>query len=183
MVRTDWVTGQDRPSAAAERIYAAAADMVSRKGFDALTIEALAAHVHCSPATIYRYVGGKAAILEAVTVRLSMRVVDSVREAIKDLEGSERIATAMVVALGQIRAEPLGELMMGRVAPGHGGSWLTDSPHVRQLAKEIIGSDDPIASQWLLRVTLALWFWPANDSETELDLVRRFVGPSFVKAY
>ena len=183
MVRTDWVTGQDRQSAAAERIYSAAVDMVSRRGFDGLTIEALAAAVHCSPATIYRYVGGKAAILEAVTERLSMRVVDSIREAIKDLEGSERIATAMVVALGHIRAEPLGELMVESFPPGHGAIWLKNSPYLRQLTKEIIGSEDPVAAQWLLRVTLALWFWPVHDVETELDLVRRFIGPSFAHAH
>ncbi len=182
MARTDWVTGQDRPSAAAERIYTAAVDMVMRRGFEGLTIEALAATVHCSPATIYRYVGGKAAILEAVTARLSMRVVDAVREAIKDLEGSERIATAMVVALSHIRAEPLSELMVESFAPGHGARLFKDSPYLKQLAKEIIGSEDPVASQWLLRVALALWFWPVNDVETELDLVRRFVGPSFAHA-
>lgn len=183
MVRTDWVTGQDRQSAAAERIYAAAVDMVSRKGFEGLTIEALAAAVHCSPATIYRYVGGKAAILDAVSMRLSMRMVDAIRDAIKDLQGSERIATAMEVALGHIRAEPLAELMVGSFAPGHGISWLKDSPYRRQLAREIIGSEDPVAAEWLLRVSLALWFWPVSDAETELDLVRRFVGPSFAHAH
>jgi hypothetical protein len=36
-----------------------------------------------------------------------------------------------------------------------------------------------LAAQWLLRVTLALWYWPAEDLEIEHALVQRFVGPSF----
>ena len=52
MTREDWLVGRDRGSEAADRIYDAAAELVSRKGFEAFTIEALAAIVHCSPATI-----------------------------------------------------------------------------------------------------------------------------------
>ena len=54
MPRHDWLVGRDRRSEAAERIYAAAAELIARRGYDAFTIEALAAQVHCSPATIYR---------------------------------------------------------------------------------------------------------------------------------
>jgi hypothetical protein len=50
---------------------------------------------------------------------------------------------------------------------------------VARLAQEVLGSDDPLAAQWLLRVTLALWYWPAEDRDTEHALVKRFVGPSF----
>jgi hypothetical protein len=57
--------------------------------------------------------------------------------------------------------------------------WLTASPGVARLAQEVIGSDDPLAAQWLLRVTLALWYWPAEDRDIEYALVKRFVGPSF----
>ena len=54
MARNDWLIGGDRRSEAAERIYAAATDLVSRTGFENFSIEALAAAVHCAPATIYR---------------------------------------------------------------------------------------------------------------------------------
>jgi AcrR family transcriptional regulator len=66
MARADWVVGGDRRAAAADRIYAAATDLVFREGLDALDIDALAAVVHCSRATIYRYAGGKAQIRDAV---------------------------------------------------------------------------------------------------------------------
>ncbi len=178
MARTDWLVGQERSDAAADRIYRAASEMVSRKGFEALTISALARRVHCSPATIYRHVGGKDAILEGVTLRLSVRVVDAVRAAIVDLDGAERITTAVVVALDLIRAEPLANAIMSNIRPGPGGDWLTDSRLITAMAEEIIGRHDEAAAQWLLRVTLALWFWPGQDRDSEVDMVRRFVGPA-----
>ena len=141
MTREDWLVGRDRGSEAADRMYAAASELVSREGFEALTIEALAAEVHCSPATIYRHAGGKAAIREAVTMRTSSRIVGLVREAIKGLEGSERLVTAILVALEHIRAEPLGDLMMGSIRPSHEGEWLTASPGVARLAQEVNEGD------------------------------------------
>ena len=98
MAKSDWLVGQDRNAAAAERIYSSASDIVSRKGFDALTIDALAQKVHCSTATIYRHVGGKTAVVEAVTVRLSRQILQAVRVAIADLDGVDRVVTAVVVA-------------------------------------------------------------------------------------
>ena len=178
MARNDWLIGGDRRSEAAERIYAAATDLVSRTGFESFSIDALAAVVHCAPATIYRNAGGKKAILEAVTLRISARIVEAVRMEIVNLQGSDRVVTAIAVALARIRAEPLGPLMMGSIQPDHDGEWLTDSPGVAELAEEIIGHVDPLAAQWLIRITLALWYWPLKDRAKEYELIRRFVGPS-----
>ena len=178
MARNDWLIGGDRRSEAAERIYAAATDLVSRRGFEKFSIDALAATVHCAPATIYRNAGGKKAILEAVTLRVSARVVEAVRKEIVNLQGTDRVVTAIAVALARIRAEPLGPLMMGSIKPDHDGDWLTDSPGVADLAEEILGRVDPLAAQWLIRMTLALWYWPLKDRAAEYELIRRFVGPS-----
>jgi AcrR family transcriptional regulator len=178
MARNDWLIGGDRRSEAAERIYAAATDLVSRRGFEKFSIDALAATVHCAPATIYRNAGGKKAIIEAVTLRISARVVEAVRMEIVNLQGTDRVVTAIAVALDRIRAEPLGPLMMGSIKPDHEGEWLTDSPGVTDLAEEILGHVDPLAAQWLLRITLALWYWPLKDRAAEYELIRRFVGPS-----
>lgn len=177
MAKSDWLVGQDRSAAAAERIYSAASDIVSRKGFEALTIDALAQKVHCSPATIYRHVGGKAAVLEAVTARLSMQIVQAVRVAIADLDGVDRVVTAVVIALELIRAEPLGHVIMGSVRPGPDSDWLTHSRLVAAIAEEVIGRPDGVAAQWLVRATLALWFFPGHDRDSETDMVRRFIGP------
>jgi AcrR family transcriptional regulator len=54
-------------------VTAAAAELISPKGYEAFTIEALATKAHCPPATIYRHAGGKAAILDAVVAIQSAR--------------------------------------------------------------------------------------------------------------
>lgn len=162
MSREDWLIGQDRAAAAAERIYSAAAELIARHGFDAFTIEALARKVHCSPATIYRHAGGKAVIRDAVTLRLASRILANVREAIDGLTGSERVVTASAIALQHIRAEPLAQVMGRAIHDPDADQWITTSPLIIGLAKEMIGSAtaDPVAAQWLIRVVLALWCWP-----------------------
>ncbi|HMZ15395.1 MAG TPA: TetR/AcrR family transcriptional regulator, partial [Mycobacterium sp.] len=75
---TDWLVGDDRRTAGAERIYAAAADLIAGYGFDRFDIESLAQTVHCSRATLYRHVGGKAQILEQVLSRQARRINDIV---------------------------------------------------------------------------------------------------------
>jgi AcrR family transcriptional regulator len=59
MVREDWVVGGDRRAVATDRIYAAATELIVCEGLDAFDIDTLAARVHCSRATIYRYAGAK----------------------------------------------------------------------------------------------------------------------------
>jgi AcrR family transcriptional regulator len=176
----DWLVGQDRRSAAAERIYAAAADLISHAGFDAFTIDALAAKVHCSPATIYRHAGGKTAIRDAVVAINANRILGTVRDAIKDLAGPERVVTATIVALQRIRSDPLAQLMQSmHLAPD--SEWLTTSPVVTGFATEMLGHDtlDSPAAQWLIRVFLALWCWPLKDPAAERALVKRFLGASY----
>src|ERR1700678_527219 len=108
MTRDDWLVGRSRQEAAPERIYTAATDLIARGGFDALTIDTLAARVHCSPATVYRHVGGKAKIRDEVLIRGASRIIDGVRRAVDHLTGPDRIVTAITVALGEIRTDPLG---------------------------------------------------------------------------
>ncbi|OBG39536.1 TetR/AcrR family transcriptional regulator [Mycobacterium sp. E3198] len=180
MAQNDWLVGRDRRSAAAERIYAAAADLISHVGYDEFTIESLAETVHCSPATIYRHAGGKAAIRDAVVALQASRIVDTVREAIKDLTGRERVVTATILALQRLRSDPLAQLM--QTAPTVPRSeWLTNSPAVTALAYDMLGSDnaDPLAAQWLIRVFLALWWWPVREPSDERALVERFLGRSY----
>ncbi len=46
----------------------------------------------------------------------------------------------------------------------------------------MLGRDDadPLATQWLIRVFLALWCWPLKDRDTERTLVQRFLGATGV---
>ncbi len=95
MARSDWLVGGDRGTAAAERIYDAATDLMAHHGLEALDVDTLASRVHCSRATIYRHVGGKAEIREAVLIRAAARIIATVRAAVDHLTGSERIVTAI----------------------------------------------------------------------------------------
>jgi AcrR family transcriptional regulator len=180
MVRDDWVVGGDRRAVAAERIYAAATDLIVRDGLDAFDIDTLAATVHCSRATIYRYAGGKARIRDAVVVRFAAHIIDTVRRAVDGLSGPERVVKAITVALEQIRSDPIRRLMLDSTA----GADLTDlhsSPVLSRLAIDLTGitDDDPQAAQWIVRVVMSLAYWPIGNSKIEHQMLERFVSPAF----
>lgn len=180
MVREDWVVGGDRRAAAADRIYAAATDLVRRNGLDAFDIDTLASRVHCSRATIYRYAGGKAQIRDAVLMRLASGIIDTVRHAVEGLSGPERVVRAITVALEQIRSDPIRRLMLTSGSPPELGA-LNSSPVLGHLAAELTGitEADPQAAQWIVRVVVSLAYWPAGHSRVEQQVLRRFVAPAF----
>ena len=177
----DWLVGSARRAAAADRIYSAATDLIARDGIDALDVDVLAARIHCSRATIYRHVGGKAAIQDAVLARAAAQIVDSVRLGVDGMSGAERIVTAITVALGRIRSDPLWQLMINSLRGAQAASWLTQSSLVSDLAVELNGlaDDDAQAVQWIVRVVFAFLYWPVDDVELEHEMVTRFVAPAF----
>src|SRR5690242_14248725 len=149
--REDWLVGGDRRVEAAERIYAAAAEMAARDGLDALDIDALAARVHCSRATVYRHAGGKSQIRDAVLARLAVSIVGEVRRAVDGLTGAERVLVAVTVALQRIRADPMFRLLLSSLRSGGGMADLTRSPVPAAFATELtgLGEDDPAAAAWI----------------------------------
>ncbi|AKK29197.1 TetR/AcrR family transcriptional regulator [Mycobacterium sp. EPa45] len=181
MVRGDWVLGGDRGAAAADRIYAAATELVVRDGLDALDIDVLAARVHCSRATVYRHAGGKGQIRDAVLMRLASGIIDSVRHAVDGLTGPDRVITAITVALAQIRSDPLRRLIFSS-----GGALdlrdLHASPMLAHLAAELTGitDDDPQAAQWIVRVVVSFAYSPVASIREERKVLERFVAPAFV---
>jgi AcrR family transcriptional regulator len=181
--RDDWLVGGDRRAIAAERIYDAATDLIAHTGLDAFDIDALAARVHCSRATIYRYVGGKGQIRDAVLTRAASRIIDAVRSDVDNLSGPERVVAAIMLALKRIRSDPLGQLMISSIRGAHEISWLTASPLLAGFATDLAGltDGDPQAAQWLVRVVLSLMYWPAADDDAEHQLVQRFVAPAFAQ--
>lgn len=175
----DWLLERPRAVAAIDRIVEAAAILIGRRGFDAFSIDELAAAVHCSPATIYRHAGGKAAIREAVIKRLSSRIVAAVDDAISDLTGQDRIVVAITEGLHHLRAEHVIQQLLRSSDPKN-RRWIETSPIVTGIATSLIGSSqhDEAAAQWFVRAVLALWHWPASDSGTEREIVERFLGPA-----
>ncbi|OBJ51188.1 TetR/AcrR family transcriptional regulator [Mycobacterium asiaticum] len=180
MAQTDWLVGRDRHVEAADRIYAAAAELILEAGYEAFSIDVLAKRIHCSPATIYRHAGGKAAIRDAVVKIHATQIVDSVRGAIRDLRGPDRVVAATIAALERVQSHPLTQLFRS-MDMNAGSEWLTDSPAVTGFAAEMLGADDadPLAAQWLIRVFLALWVWPLKDPKAELAILQRFFAASF----
>ncbi|MCV7257225.1 TetR/AcrR family transcriptional regulator [Mycobacterium shimoidei] len=180
MAGTDWLVGQDRGSESTKRIHAAAADLIARRGWEAFTIDALAAEVHCSPATIYRHAGGKTTIRDAVVGIHAARTVETVREAISGLTGAERVVEAMALALERARSDPLTKALRSAHPPVE-SDWLTTSEVIAEFAAEMLGQKepDPLAQQWLIRVFLALWTWPMRDPDAEYQMLQRFLGPPY----
>lgn len=180
MSRSDWLVDGMRSEVAVERIYAAAADLIRRDGFDAFSIDRLAERVHCSRATVYRHVGGKAQISQAVTARAAARIADTVRRSVAGSTGAQRVVTAVTVAVAEIRSDPAGRMFIESARTGRGTSWLADSPVVTALATDLAGvTEDPAAAQWVVRLVLSLLLWPAADADTETELLQRFVAPAF----
>ncbi|WP_458316956.1 TetR/AcrR family transcriptional regulator [Mycolicibacterium brisbanense] len=176
----DWLVGGDRRAHAAERIYAAATELVARDGLDSLDIDAIAARVHCSRATVYRYAGGKSEIRDAVLSRLAARIVEEVRRQVDGLSGADRVLTAIVVALRLIRSDPMADLLMTSLRSGSGGG-LTESDAVTGFATELAGlaDGDGAAADWIVRVVLSMLFWPGADEASERRMLDRFVAPAF----
>jgi AcrR family transcriptional regulator len=181
----DWLVGGDRRVAAAERIYDAATELIAHHGINELDIDKLATLVHCSRATVYRYVGGKTEIRNVVLARAANRIVDAVNTAVADLYGRERVVAAILFSLKHIRADPLAQLMVGSIRGGtREVAWLTQSPLLADVAANLAGltGGDPLAAGWVVRVMLSLMYWPVEDEDSERILVERFVAPAFAEA-
>jgi len=180
VARDDWLFDGARSAVATERIYSAATELILRDGLDAFSIDSLAAMTHCSRATIYRYVGGKKEIRDAVLARAAARIVETVRRNVEGRSGAERVLAAIEVAVAEIRADPMGELFIDSARSGR-WTWLTVSPVVANFATELTGvaHNDARAAQWIVRLVLSLLFWPEANPRAEHRLLQRFVAPAF----
>jgi AcrR family transcriptional regulator len=184
MSRDDWLFDGGRRAIATERIYTVATELIVRDGMDAFSVDTLAARTHCSRATIYRYVGGKKDIRDAVLARSAARIIETVRASVDGRTGPERVLTAIEVAVAEIRADPAGQLFLDSARGGRGWTWLTASPMVADFATELTGlaGDDARAAQWIVRLVLSLLFWPDADTHAEHQMLQRFVAPAFAES-
>lgn len=181
MARDDWLFDDGRRTVATERFYTKAGEMIFRDGFDAFNVDALASATHCSRATVYRYVGGKKQIRDAVLSRAAARIVAAVRDGVHGLTGHDRVLTAIEIAVDRIRSDPAGHLFIESARGVNGSTWITESPAVAGFAAELTGiaGDDRHAAQWIARVVLSLLFWPGETARAERDVLERFVAPAF----
>ena len=180
MRNSDWLAGGDRHELAAERIYAAAANLIARRGLARFDLDSLAEAAHCSRATLYRHAGGKTQIRDEVLARCARGISSAVIDAAKGLTGGDRIVEAITVALREIRSDPVASQVFTPGRPGN-AALLPDSGMLARFAAESAGlnPDDTTASQWINRVTLSLLFWPGQDEAAETRMLKAFVAPAF----
>lgn len=177
----DWLAGGDRTELATERIYAAAADSAALHGLDRLNIDEIAVQVGCSRATVYRHVGGKGQLRDGVLARSIAQIGARVAAAVDGLDGEERVARAILVSLNAIRTDAVASRLL-EMTPGMDGvnRSLIDSPRLAATATALAGlpADDAVAPEWVVRVVLALLYWPMSRQDEEA-VVRRFVAVGF----
>ncbi|MBF6411879.1 TetR/AcrR family transcriptional regulator [Nocardia cyriacigeorgica] len=176
--RRDWLAGGDRRAAAVARIEAAATELFLERGIDDVGVDEVAARAGCSRATLYRHVGGKAALVDAVLARSAATVSERVAAAVAPHTGARRVVEAILASVAAIRADPvLSRWLATRSAAGDG--YLTASPVLSRIASTLTGTTDDEAAQWIVRVVLSLLTWPLPDAAAERRVVQRFVAPGF----
>lgn len=159
-----------------ERILKAATQAVADCGLDALSMEDVAVRAGCSRATVYRRVGGKDALRDAVLAEAIDRINASVATSVADLEGDERVVRAIVASLDTIRADPVSAALLTGPAAGLSVS----STLITQVAETValltgLDAADDVGCELIARATLSLLCWPGADSGTELAIIRRYV--------
>ncbi|MEU9807734.1 TetR family transcriptional regulator [Mycobacterium sp. NPDC050853] len=162
---------------AANRIVSVAAKQIARHGLDRLDLDSVAREVGCSRATVYRHVGGKGAIVDAVLARNIASVTADIQRAVESADARRRAVTAITASLAAIRNDPVVSAMVATMSPASLGSYLTPSSQIPRSASAFTGLLDEIAGQWISRVVMAFLFWPATDPAVEAEMIERFVYP------
>lgn len=178
--RQDWLGTDPRRAAAIARIRGAAAELFLERGLDQVSVEDVAARAGCSRATLYRYVGGKSALVGGVVAAAAETVAERVAAAVAPLTGSRRIVEAILVSVAAVRADPALAAWFAHSGPGRGDDYLASSPDLGRIATALTGiAPDDDAAQWIVRVVMSLLALPAADPAVERRIVERFVEPAF----
>ncbi|MFT3899702.1 MAG: TetR/AcrR family transcriptional regulator [Gordonia sp. (in: high G+C Gram-positive bacteria)] len=168
----DWLVGDNREDQARERLYALASDLMAARGVDGMDINELARRAHCSRATVYRHVGGKNAIVEAVLSRRASEMVATVAAAAEGLDGKDRIAAVMGMALDRVRSDGIARQFLDpRHVAGTAAS-VVGSPTVLAIAGQLLGqASDTAKASVAVRSVLDLLLWPPASKTEEAAVV------------
>lgn len=177
----DWLAGGDRRDLAVRRLVDAARELLIERGVDKFSAEAVAARAGCSRATLYRYVGGRTALIDAVVAEAAATVAERVEREVRDLRGSERVVEAILASVLAIRADPtLQEWFLGR-RTARSDDYFSRSDAMAEMATRLTGiaQDHARGGDWVVRVVLSLLAWPGKDATVERELVVTYVAPAF----
>jgi AcrR family transcriptional regulator len=176
----DWLAGGNRRAIGVERIHAAAAELFLERGIDRVSVEDVAARAGCSRATLYRYVGGKSALIGGVVSAAAAAVAQRVAAEVEPLSGSRRIVEAILISVAAVRADAALSQWLTNSRTGRGDDYLASSPELGRVATALTGiAPDAEAAQWIVRVVISLLTVPAGDPAAERRIVERFVEPAF----
>ncbi|MBB4855650.1 AcrR family transcriptional regulator [Mycobacteroides chelonae] len=174
---SDWLHWGDRHTMATDRIVSVAARQIARHGLDRLNLDAVAREAGCSRATVYRHVGGKAAIVDAVLARNIASVTADIQRAVESADATRRAVTAITASLTAVRNDAVVSAMLATMPPASLGSYLTPSSEITRSASAFTGLTDQTTAQWIARVVMAFLFWPATNPALESEMIERFVYP------
>jgi AcrR family transcriptional regulator len=178
----DWLAGGSRRDASRQRIITVATELLREHGFDNLDPDQVAARAGCSRATMYRYVGGKDAIREAVVLQLAISVVQQIQNEVSKFQGADRAVEVVLASVAACRAEPIVNDALKHAANYPVGRTL-NSPEVLRLCLAVSGLDptDTMSAHAMTRATWSLIQNPMEDIHVERQYVERFVKPGFVR--
>jgi AcrR family transcriptional regulator len=173
----DWLVNGDRNQTARDRLYALATEMIGGAGLDRFDLNDLARRAHCSRATVYRHVGGKKQLLEAVWAFSSAAVVTEVEKSVAGLEGRERALLAITVAVRAIRADPVIRQFVESRRVYAAADTVIHSPTIIATAAELMGLDaaDGVQVRFAIRSILSIVTLPPRDPTEERALVEILV--------
>jgi AcrR family transcriptional regulator len=178
--RIVWLSGAARRELLRERMYHAAAELIIQQGIDLFTTDDVAARAGCSRATVYRYVGGKSEIVDAITRRATLSLSQHIGRAVAGLDGPDRVVETILAAVTATRAEPLATQVLLHASDTHIRAHL-DSPQVLEAALALAGlhPEDHQAAQALILIVWGLIQHPLDDPSAERILIERFIRPAF----
>ncbi len=135
------------------RITAArdATDLFLERGFDRVCVLDVAERAGCSRATLYRYVGGKPAIVAAVVSSAQRRSAGR-GVAVAHLDGADRVFEAILTSVAAVRADPALSYWFAHNRTGAANGYLASSPDLARFANDAHRCrGDDLAGEWIVR--------------------------------
>jgi AcrR family transcriptional regulator len=174
------VSRASRREVSRERMYRAAAKLIAQHGIINFNTDEVAARAGCSRATLYRHVGGRSAIVDAVMSRVTLSLYQEIAQAVAGFSGPDRVVEMILAAVAATRAEPVTVQVLHHASAKHIRAHL-GSPQLVQAALVLAGlrTDDHAAGQALVRIIWSLVQQPLDDGDSERALIERFVKPAF----
>jgi AcrR family transcriptional regulator len=180
--KRDWLAVGSRRDLARERIFAVAAELICERGLDEVTVDDVAQSAGCSRATLYRYVGGKPAIVGGVLARVAQSMAERVAEATAGYDGVDRVVELILAASATGRSLPVLVEMLDHARDeqvrAHLSSAATRSAALRTAG---LDRDDDHAADVIVRIVWSLIHNPVGDDAAERRLVEWLVRPAFAQ--